>query len=90
MALSAKEKSAFLFLAQHLAYGLAAAFTFGGAVLYTDLSHIRTLAMNSSHPVLVIVLMFFGLCITFGSVGMVVGVMGLARYDDHDPNQDVY
>lgn len=84
MALNAKEKEALLFLGTHLLYGIAAALTFGTAVLATDLSHIRTLALNSPHPVLVIVMMYFGLIITFGSVSMAVGIMGLARDDDSD------
>jgi hypothetical protein len=31
------------------------------------------------------VLFFFGLCVTFGSVGMGVGIMTLARDDESDP-----
>lgn len=84
MPLNPKEKEALTFLGTHLLYGIAAAFTFGGAVLATDLSHIRTLALASAHPVLVLVLMFWGLVITFGGVSMAVGVMSLASDDDRD------
>lgn len=82
MPLNPKEKEALKFLGIHLVYGIAAALTFGGAVLATDLSHIRTLALDSAHPVLIIVMMFFGLLITFGSVSMAVGIMSLARDDE--------
>ena len=82
MPLNPKEKEALKFLGTHLLYGIAAALTFGGAVLATDLSHIRTLALGSAHPVLVIVMLFFGLLITFGGVSMAVGVMSLAGDDD--------
>ncbi len=82
MPLNPKEKEALKFLGTHLIYGVAAALTFGGAVLATDLSHIRTLALDSAHPVLVIVMLFFGLLITFGGVSMAVGVMSLAGDDD--------
>ena len=87
MPLNNKEWEALKFLAAHLCYGTAAAITFGAAVLATDLSNIRTLAMRSPHPFLVIGLMFFGLFITFGSIAMAVGVMGLAR-DDDEPDRD--
>ncbi len=82
MPLNPKEKEALKFLGTHLIYGVAAALTFGGAVLATDLSHIRTLALDSAHPVLVIAMLFFGLLITFGGVSMAVGVMSLAGDDD--------
>lgn len=82
MALKPKEKEMLTFLGVHLIYGLAAGLTFGLAVLYIDLGHIRTLALDSAHPVLVLVLFFFGLFITFGSVGMGVGIMSQARDDD--------
>jgi hypothetical protein len=82
VALQPKEKEALKFLGTHLFYGLAAGLTFGLAVLYTDLGHIRTLALESTHPVLVLMLFFFGLFITFGSVGMGVGIMSMASDDD--------
>lgn len=84
MALNKKEREALRFLGVHLVYGLAAAVTFGGAVLYTNLGNLRTLALESAHPVTVLTLFFFGLCITFGSIGMGVGVMSLANDDEAD------
>jgi hypothetical protein len=84
MALDHKAKLALTFLGTHLLYGLAAGATFGIGALAVDLGHLRTLALDSAHPVLVLVLLFFGLFITFGSVGMAVGVMSLARDDEAD------
>ncbi|KIL99633.1 hypothetical protein CCC_03805 [Paramagnetospirillum magnetotacticum MS-1] len=83
-----KEREPLKFLVQHLCYGLAAAATFGGLVLATDLGHIRTLAMDSPNPAPVLILMFLGLFVTFGSVAMGVGIMSLAKDDDRDP--DIY
>ncbi len=83
--LNRKEGEALRYLAQHLIYGLAAALTFGGAVLMTNLGNLRTLMLESAHPITVMVLFFFGLCVTFGSVGMGVGIMTLARDDESDP-----
>jgi len=79
-----KDKQALKFFGAHLCYGAAAAITFGVAVLVINLSNIRVLALNSAHPALVLGLMFFGLFVTFGSISMAVGVMGLARDEERD------
>ncbi|HLO77513.1 MAG TPA: hypothetical protein VK196_13740 [Magnetospirillum sp.] len=84
MALNTKEREALRFLGVHLVYGLAAGLTFGGAVLMTNLGNLRTLALESAHPTMVLGLFFFGLFVTFGSVGMGVGIMSLARDEDSD------
>jgi hypothetical protein len=84
LALNRKEKDALKFLAAHLCYGVAAAVTFGVMVLATNLSNIRALAFDSPHPVLVVVMLFFGLLVTFGGISMAVGIMSLARDDDKE------
>jgi hypothetical protein len=84
VALNTKEREALRFLGTHLVCGLAAGLTFGGAVLLINLGNLRTLALESAHPATVLVLFFFGLLVTFGSVGMGVGIMSLASDDDSD------
>ncbi|EME71153.1 hypothetical protein H261_04425 [Paramagnetospirillum caucaseum] len=79
-----REREPLKFLAQHLCYGLAAGATFGGLVLATDLGHIRTMAMDSPNPAPVLLLLFGGLFVTFGSVAMGVGIMSLAKDDEDD------
>lgn len=79
-----KEKEALQYLGIHLVYGLAAGLTFGLAVLATNLGNLRTLAFESNHTFLVLVVFFLGLFVTFGSVGMGVGIMSLAGDDDSD------
>ena len=74
------------FLGLHLACGLVAALIFGSAILASDLSHIRTMALDSPHGTLVIVLMYFGLAVTFGGVAMMVGVMSLGSWSGPDQN----
>ena len=76
------EQEPFKYLLQHLFFGVVAAITFGALVLATDLSHIRSMLMESSNPYQVVALMFFGLIVTFGSVAMGVGIMNMARDDD--------
>ena len=88
MPLSPKEKEALTCLGVHLLYGLAAGATFGIMVLATNLSNIWTLARESNHPFIVIMLLFFGLFVTFGSIGMGVGVMSLARDDEGGSDRD--
>lgn len=84
MALNSKEREVLRFLGAHLLYGLAGALTFGIAVLATNLGNLRTLALESAHPVTVLTLFFFGLFVTFGSVGMGVGIMSLARDEESE------
>ncbi len=82
MPLTKKEKDALKFLGAHLFYGTAAAATFWGMLLITNLSNIRNLAIESPHPVLVLGILFFGLFVTFGSLSMAVGVMSLGEEDE--------
>lgn len=82
--MNAKEKEALKFLGKHLLTGLVAGATFGIALLYTNMGNLWTLTTESRDPVLVLALLFFGLFVTFGSVGMAVGVMSLARDDEHE------
>lgn len=70
------------FLLWHLAAGVAGAVIFGGLVLWFDIGHLRSLAMRTDQPALVIALLLFGLVVTFGSCAMAVGVMGMGRGRD--------
>lgn len=79
MSLKPHERHVLNFLMKHLAYGTFGGFLFGGLILATDLGSIRTLAWASDNTVLYMVLLFFGLFITFGSVGMGVGIMSLGE-----------
>lgn len=84
MPLNLKEKELLTFLGTHLLYGLSAGATFGIMVLATNMGNIWTLATESNHTFMVLTLFFFGLFVTFGSVGMGVGIMSLARDDEGD------
>ncbi|MBF0373000.1 MAG: hypothetical protein HQL38_06835 [Alphaproteobacteria bacterium] len=79
MPLKKFEREVLFFLLRHLLAGVAAALTFGGGLLWLDIANLRTLALQSGQPVLVLGLLFFGLIITFGSVAMGVGVMSLGE-----------
>ena len=73
------ERAAIGFLLRHLAFGLIGGGVFGLLVLLANIGHLRSLATESSDGLLTLCLFFFGLFVTFGSLGMVVGVMGLAE-----------
>lgn len=79
MPLMRHEKTAIRFLLQHLVTGVVGGLLFGGLLLYFDVSHLRTMAMDEDNGILTLILMFFGLTVTFGSIGMAAGVMGLAQ-----------
>lgn len=75
MPLQRHESTVLKFLLQHLAVGSLGGFVFGILLLWTDLGGIRTMAMRSESPALILILLFFGLFVTFGSVGMGIGIM---------------
>ena len=75
-------KEMWKFLGLHLACGVVASFIFGAAILVSDLSHIRSLALESDHPMMILVLMFFGLAVCFGSLAMGVGIMGMGNFSE--------
>lgn len=79
MPLNKHERHALTFLLQHLLYGTAGGFLFGLLLLWRDIGGLYTLATHSDDTALIIGLLFFGLFITFGSVGMGIGIMGLGE-----------
>lgn len=79
MPLKRHEKAVVKFLLQHLLAGVAGGVVLGGLLLYFDVSHLRSMAMDEDNGILTLVLLFFGLMVTFGSIGMAAGVMGLAE-----------
>ncbi len=82
MALNRLERTALTFLLRHLVAGLFGACVFGGALLALDVGSIRSMAFQNDDGLLTIILLFFGLFVTFGGVAMGVGVMSLGE-DSH-------
>lgn len=71
------EKHAILFMLRHLFYGTVGGFTFGIILLVLDIGGLRSLIFTSNDRWVALFLLFFGLFITFGSVGMGVGIMNI-------------
>lgn len=70
------------FLLKHLAAGAAGGFVFGALILAGDIAGLRTMIFASEDRELFLFMLFFGLFLTFGSVGMAVGVMQLGEERD--------
>ena len=67
------------FLLHHLLGGTVGALVFLGAMLATDYAGIASMIAASEDGALYLLLLFFGLWLTFGGVGMAVGVMRARR-----------
>lgn len=76
------QKKVLGFLLRHLASGVFGGFFFGGLLLYVDAGGMRTMIMSSPDGYISLFLLFFGLFVTFGGVGMAIGVMSLGEERD--------
>jgi tetrahydromethanopterin S-methyltransferase subunit E len=70
------------FLLKHLFYGCFGGFLFGALLLWFDVAGLATMIFASPEWPLFLLMLFFGLFVTFGSIGMGVGVMGLGEERD--------
>ena len=76
------QKDALLFLLRHLLFGSFGGFLFGALILVFDVAGLGTLVRSSPDAGIALLLLFFGLFVTFGSVGMGAAVMSLGRERD--------
>ena len=84
MVMDRDARKAFGFLLRHLAAGLAGAAIFGALILWFDIGRLRTLIWSTHEPMLALLLLLFGLVITFGGCALAIGVMTLGRPDGRD------
>lgn len=70
------------FLLRHLIFGTVGGVVFGVLLLWFDIAGLWTMIAQSPDRELSLILLFFGLFITFGSIGMAVGVMQLGEERD--------
>jgi hypothetical protein len=73
----------FKLLLINLAIGIFIAISFLTILIVTDTAGIGTLIWQSSNPILAIILLGVGLCVTFGSAAMGSAVM-MMPYDDEE------
>jgi hypothetical protein len=71
-----------MFLVRHCLYGTAGGLVFGGLLLWQDVNGLGTLIFASPDRALILALLFFAMFVTFGSLGMAVGVMQLGEERD--------
>jgi len=86
MALRPHEAHALKFLLSHLGIGVLGGALVGGLLLHFDSYGLWTMIRSSGNTILATFMLFFGLFITFGGVGMAIGVMGLGDHRDRDPD----
>lgn len=73
------ERHAILFLLKHCAWGVFGGFLVGTLLLYYNIAGLYTLTLGGSRPEPIgLFLLFFGLFVTFGSIGMGIGIMSQA------------
>jgi hypothetical protein len=70
------------FLLKHCLYGSVGGMLLGGLLVWQDVNGLGTMIFASPDWPLVLGLLFFGLFVTFGSIGMAVGVMQLGEEQD--------
>ncbi len=73
------------FLLGHLLVGILAGWSLLGLLLWFDVAGLKTLIQHSRESWLVVALLLFGFAITFGSLAMGTGVMGLKHRKEQDP-----
>jgi polyferredoxin len=78
------------FLFKHLLAGVLGGFFFGALFLYYDVSKLWTMISASSDGWLVVIMLFTGLGVTFGSIGMGWGIFSLAQERDDPPEDHTY
>jgi hypothetical protein len=83
------EKTLILFLGRHLATGAVGALVFGGGLLVLDVANLRTLLGQSESGWIAMLLLFFGLFVTFGSVAMAIGIMSLGSFSEDGQAEDI-
>ncbi|MFM9844577.1 MAG: hypothetical protein ACKVOI_16570 [Dongiaceae bacterium] len=67
------------FLAAHLAVGIGAGWIVLGLLLWIDVAGLRSLIVNSGDSVIALVMLAIFFALTFGSLAMGTGIMGLSR-----------
>jgi len=78
------EKPLVMFLLKHVTSGAAGGIVLGIGLLLLDIAGLRTLMGQSEDGFIAILLLFFGLMVTFGAIAMVIGIMTMNGLIDHD------
>lgn len=82
MPMLAHQRDAIAFLLKHLLCGTIGSLVFTGLLLWFDIAGLATMIFASPDKVLFLIMLFFGMFVTFGSIAMAVGVMQLGEERD--------
>jgi hypothetical protein len=74
------------FLAVHLAVGIGAGWTVLGLMFWIDVGGMRSLIVNSGDAVVAVAMLAIFFALTFGSLAMGTGIMGLGRGPSAEDN----
>lgn len=84
------ERTTLIFLLQHMLAGMFGGFVLGALLLYYDVSKLWTMMSSSPDGWVGLLMLFTGLCVTFGSIGMGWGIFSLAQERDDPPSNHTY
>ncbi len=70
------------FLIKHCLAGTVGGVVLAGLLLWQDVGGLGTMIFSSPDRALFLALLFFGMFVTFGSIGMAVGIMQLGENRD--------
>ena len=82
--MQAFEKPLLFFLLKHVTSGAVGGLALGAGLLALDIAGLRTLMGQSEDGIIAILLLFFGLMVTFGAIAMAVGIMTMNGLIEHD------
>lgn len=78
----AHHRDVIVYLVKHLACGAAGAAVLGVLLLWSDFARLATMIFASPDRLMFLLMLFFGLFLTFGSIAVALGMMQLGQERD--------
>jgi hypothetical protein len=82
MTIPAHQRDVILYLAKHLICGTVGAAVLGVLLLWFDFAKLATMIFASPDKLMFLLMLFFGLFLTFGSIAVALGAMQLGEGSD--------
>jgi hypothetical protein len=82
MTIPAHQRDVTLYLAKHLICGTVGAAVLGVLLLWFDFAKLATVIFASPDKLMFLLMLFFGLFLTFGSIAVALGAMQLGEGSD--------
>jgi hypothetical protein len=81
-AIPAHQRDVIVYLVKHLICGAVGAAVLGLLLLWSDFAKLGTMIFASPDKLMFLLMLFFGLFLTFGSIAVALGVMQLGEERD--------